>query len=117
MDDYLFSITKNLPDFKTRHGLLSENMLGVFEELKDSRIKHQACQFLRRSLNNAISRIQDSISSVEVETTELQNDDSEQKDTVDILKAKVVKTRKLLNDSQLVEDASRIRRNYFQPHG
>jgi hypothetical protein len=41
---------------------------------------------------------------VEVETTELQNDVSVQKDTVDILKAKVVKNRKLLNDSQLVED-------------
>ena len=79
-------------------------MLGVIDELKDSRIKHQACQFLRRSLNKAISRIQDSISSVEVETTELQNNVSEQKDTVDILKAKVVKNRKLLNDSQLAED-------------
>jgi hypothetical protein len=41
---------------------------------------------------------------VEVETAELQNDVSEQKDTVDILKAKVVKNRKLLNDSQLAED-------------
>jgi hypothetical protein len=39
-----------------------------------------------------------------VETTELENDVSEQKDTVDILKAKVVKNRKLLNDSQLAED-------------
>jgi chromosome segregation ATPase len=104
LDDYLFSITKDLPDFKTHHGLLSANMLGVIDELKDSRIKHQACQFLRWSLNSAISRIQDSISSVEVETTELQNDVSEQKDTVDTLKDKVVKNRKLLNDSQLAED-------------
>ena len=104
LDDYLFSITKDLPDFKTRHGLLSANMLGVVEQLDDTRIKHQACQFLRRSLNKAIQRIQDSISSVEVETTELENNVSEQKDTVDILKAKVVKTRKLLNDSQQAED-------------
>jgi hypothetical protein len=78
-------------------------MLGVIDELKDSRTKHQACQFLRRSLKEAISRIQDSTSSVE---TEIQNNVSGQKDTVDILKAKVVKNRKLLNESQLAEDAN-----------
>jgi hypothetical protein len=57
LDDYLFSITKDPPDFKTSHSLLSANMLGVVEQLNDTRIKHQACQFLRRSLNIAISRI------------------------------------------------------------
>jgi hypothetical protein len=93
LDDYLFYITKDLPHFKTRHGLLSANMLGVIDELKDSRTKHQACQFHRRSLKEAITRIQDSTSS------------AEKKDTVDILKASVIKTRKLLNDSQLAVDA------------
>ena len=70
-------------------------MLGVIEQLDDIKTKHQACQLIRRSLNKTIQRIQDSISSVEV---------TEQKDTVDILKAKVVKARKLLNDSQQAED-------------
>ena len=49
-DDYLFCIIKDLPAFKTRHGLLSANMLGVIDELKDARTKHQAYQFVRRSL-------------------------------------------------------------------
>ena len=91
LDDYLFYFTRDLPVFKTRHGLLSANMLGVIDELEDFRTKHQAYQFLRRSLKEAISRIQDSTSSVETHIADLHNNVSEQKDTVDILKAKVVK--------------------------
>jgi peptidoglycan hydrolase CwlO-like protein len=64
-------------------------MLGVIDELEDSRTKHQAYQFLRRSLKEAISRIQDSTSSVETKIADLQNNVSEQQGTVDNLKAKV----------------------------
>jgi chromosome segregation ATPase len=79
--------------------------LGLIDELEDSRTKHQAYQFLKRSLEEAISRIQDSTSSVETDIADLQNNVSEQKHTVDILKAKVFKYRKLLNESQQAEDA------------
>jgi hypothetical protein len=56
-------------------------MLGVIEQLDDTRIKHQACQFLRRSLNETIQRIEDSILSVKEETTELEITVTEQRDT------------------------------------
>jgi hypothetical protein len=69
LDDHLFHITRYLPDFKTRHDLLSANMLGVIDELEGSRTKHQACQYLRRSLKEAISRIHVFTSSVETEIT------------------------------------------------
>jgi hypothetical protein len=80
LDDFLFSITKDLPDIKSRHNLLSANMLGVIDKLEDSRTKYQAGQFFMRSLNKAISRIQDSITSVEAEIVDLQNNVSKQKD-------------------------------------
>ena len=41
---------------------------------------------------------------METDIVDLQNNISEQKDTVDIQKAKVVKYRKLLNESQQAED-------------
>jgi hypothetical protein len=104
LDDCLFSITKDLPDLKTSHGLLSANMLGVVDQLDDTRFKHQACQFLRLSLNKTILRIEDSIFAVKEEITELEITVTEQNCTVDILKAKVVKARKLLNVSQQAED-------------
>jgi hypothetical protein len=59
-------------------------MLGVIVELKDSRTKYQACQFLRESLKGAITRIQDSTSSVESKIAELQTSISEKKDTVEL---------------------------------
>ena len=104
LDDCLFSITKDLPDLKNSHGLISANMLGIVEQIDNSRFKHQACQFLRRSLNKSITLIGDSIFAVKEEINALENTVTEQKDTVDILKAKVVKTRKLLKVSQQDED-------------
>ena len=104
LDDCLFSITKDLPDLKNSHGLLSANMLGIVEKFDNTRLKHQACQFLRRSLNKTNQRIGDSIFAVKEEINALKNTVTEQKDTVDILKAKVVKARKLLSASQQAED-------------
>ena len=72
LDDCLFSITKDLPDLKTSHGLLSANMLGIVEQLDNARFKHQVCQFLRRSLNKSITLIDDSIFAVKEEINALE---------------------------------------------
>jgi hypothetical protein len=83
----------------------SANILGVIDDIEDSKLKHQAYQYLRRSLKHVISRIEESTSTVKSELIQLQNNVSTQKDVVDILKAKVIKQRKLLKESKQAEDA------------
>ena len=79
--------------------------MGVIGDIEDSKLKHQACQYLRRSLKHAISRIEESTFTVRSELILLQDNISTQKDVVDILKAKVIKQRKLLKESKQAEDA------------
>jgi hypothetical protein len=67
--------------------------MGVIDDIEDSKLKHQACQYLRRSLKQAISPIEESTSIVKSDLIQFQDNVSIQKDAVDILKTKVVRQR------------------------
>ena len=56
----------------------------MIDDIEDSKFKHQACQYLRRSLKHAISCIEESTSTVKSELTQLQDSVSTQKDAVAI---------------------------------